>query len=290
MGAWSSSILGNDTSCEVRERFFELYDLGEKPESISFIILEEQKENLEYDRTNVWLGLAMACWECKVLTKDIFEEIKKIVDTKEDINFNKQLEADEDFLKKRQKALNTFVDKITIEKAKPRARRKIPIQVESIYVAGMCLTYKNLQEKYIGIYLTKSEHFKNKGKIEFFFLDFESNEPPTLSMFSNSKLYGLKKLGKDWGNYEYQGNVTDLHYEKDTKNDFLNYTPNVLTEIGKLKAPNLDKLINNFKGDFMYLRNPEKMIDSMESIRMEGKLEYKLSSMTLNELLDKIGQ
>ena len=64
----------------------------------------------------------------------------------------------------------------------------------------------------------------------------------------------------------------------------------MLTEIGKLKAPNLDKLINNFKGDFMYLRNPEKMIDSMESIRMEGKLEYKLSSMTLNELLHKIGQ
>lgn len=290
MGAWSSSILGNDTSCEVRERFFALYDLGEKPESISSIILEEQKENLEYDRTNVWLGLALACWECKVLTKDIFEEIKKIVDTKEDINFNKELEADEDFLKKRQKALDTFVDKITIEKPKPRARKKIPIQVESIYVAGMCLTYKNLQEKYIGIYLTKSEHFKNKGKIEFFFLDFESNELPTLSMFSNSKLYGLKKLGKDWGNYEYQGNVTDLHYEKDTKDDFLNYTPNVLTEIGKLKAPNPDKLINNFKGDFMYLRNPEKMIDSMESIRMEGKIEYKLSSMTLNELLDKIGQ
>lgn len=290
MGTWSSSILGNDTSCEVRERFFELYDLGEKPESIASIILEEQKENLGYDRTNVWLGLALACWECKVLTRDIFEEVKKIVDTKEDINFNKELDADEDFLKKRQKALESFVEKIKIEKPKPRARKKIPVQVESIYLEGMCMTYKNLQEKYIGIYLTKSEHFKNKGKIEFFFLDFESNELPTLSMFSNSKLFGLKRLGKDWGNYEYQGNVTDLHYEKETKADFYSYIPTVLTEIGKLKAPNPDKLINNFKGDFMYLRNPEKMIESMESIRLEGKLEYKLSSITLNELLDKIGQ
>lgn len=289
MGAWSSAILGNDTSCEVQDRFFDLYNSGEIPENIASVILEEQKENLEYDRTNVWLGLALACWECKVLTKGILNEVKKIVDTKEDIQFNKDLGANDDFIKKRQKALENLIDKISTEKPKPKARKAIPKQVQSTYTAGMCLTYKNLAENYIGIYLTESEHFKNKGKIVFFFLDFETNELPTIKMFEDSKLYGLKKLGEDWGGYEYQGNVTDLHYEKVTKDDFFKYIPKVLTLIGKLKAPNLVKLINNFRGDFTYLRNPEKMVDSMESIRLTGKTEQTLSSMTLSDLLDKVG-
>lgn len=290
MGAWSAAILGNDTSCEVKERFFELYDLGEDPENIASIILDEQKENLEYDKANIWFGLALACWECKVLTKEIFNEAKIIVDTKEDIEFNKGLDADDDFLKKRQKVLDDFITKISVEKAKARLRKKIPIQVESIYKAGMCLAYKNHTGNYIGIYITKSEHFKYKGKIEFFFMDFESSSLPTLKMYIDSKLYGLKKLGADWAqhSYEYQGNVTDLHYEKDTKEIFFHNTPKTLTKIGQLKEPDPAKLINNYKGDFMYLQNPDKMINSMENIRLEGKKEFKLSAITLSDLLDKI--
>lgn len=290
MGAWSAAILGNDTSCEVRERFFELYDLGEDPKNIASIILDEQKENLEYDKTNVWFGLALACWECKVLTKEIFNEVKSIVDTKEDIEFNKELGADDDFLKKRQKVLDDFINKIVVEKAKARLQKKTPIQVASIYKAGMCLAYKNNTGNYIGIYITKSEHFKNKGKIEFFFMDFEITYLPTLKMYINSKLYGLKKLGSDWAqhSYEYQGNVTDLHYEKDSKENFFNYIPRTLILIGQLKESDPTKLINNYKGDFMYLQNPDKMIASMENVRLEGKKEFKLSTMTLADLLDKI--
>lgn len=291
MGAWSAAILGNDTSCEVKERFFELYDLGEDPKNIASILLGEQKQNLEYDKTNVWFGLALACWECKFLTSEIFNEVKKIVDTKEDIEFNKDLDADSDFLKKRQKALDDFINKISVEKVKPRLRKTIQKEVESIYKAGMCLTYKNHMDKYIGIYLTKSEHFKNKGKIEFFFMDFESSSIPTLKMYLDSKLYGLKKLGADWAqhSYEYQGNVTDLHYEKKSKEDFFNYLPKTLALIGQLKESDPTELINNYKGDFLYLQNPNKMIESMENIRSEGKKEFKLSTMTLADLLDKIG-
>lgn len=291
MGAWSATILGNDTSCEVRERFFELYDLGEDPKNIASIVLDEQQENLEYDKTNVWLGLALACWECKVLTTNIFFEVKKLIDTKEDIEFNKNLDADGNFLKKRQKVLDDFINKISVEKAKPRSRKTIPKEVESVYKAGMCLTYKNHKEKYIGIYLTKSEHFKYKGKIEFFFMDFESSSMPTLKLFSDSNLYGLKKLGADWAqhSYEYQGNVTDLHYDKKTKENFFIYLPKTLTLIGQLKEPDPTKLTNNYKADSMYLQNPDKMVNSMENIRSEGKKDFKLSTMTLADLLDKIG-
>jgi hypothetical protein len=290
MGAWSASILGNDTSCEVRERFLELYDLGENPKNIALIVLDEQKENLEYDKTNVLFGLALACWECKSLTKELFNDVKNIVETKEDIAFNKGLDADENFLKKRQNVLNDFINKISIEKPNARRRTKIPIQVESIYKAGMCLVYKNRSNNYIGIYITNSEHFKNKGKIEFFFMDFESSSLPTLKMFCDSRLYGLKKLGADWAHhsYEYQGNVTDMHYEKDSKEIFFNTTTRILTQIGQLKEPDRAKLINDYKGNFMYLQNAEKMIDSMEDIRLEGQKEFKLSKMSLADLLEQI--
>ena len=91
MEAWSAAILGNDTSCEVKERFIELCDLGENPKKITLILLDEQKENLEFDKTAVWLGLALICWECKVLTIEILDNAKRIVETKEDFEFNKRL-------------------------------------------------------------------------------------------------------------------------------------------------------------------------------------------------------
>ncbi len=288
MWARSASILGNDTSCEVRERFLELYDDGEDPKKIASIVLEEQKENLRYDKTNVRLGLAWVCWECKVLTKNIFNKVKKIIDTGEDIAFNKSLEASNTFLKKREQVLNSFIEKISTDRTKARKKRITPDQVDSLYKAWMCFTYKNTSGKYIGIYITLSEHYKNKGRFEFFFMDFESLSIPTIGMFTHSKLYGLKKLGKDWWGYEYGWNVTDLHYEKDTKEDFFTYLPKVFILIGKLRSPDNNKLINDYKGNWMYLREPEKMVNSMEEIRSIHIKKFSLSTITLDELLDKI--
>jgi hypothetical protein len=289
MGAWSPTILGNDTSCEVRERFFELYDNGEKSESISKIILKEQAENLKYDRTNIWLGLAMACWECKLLTSEILSEVKTIIDTKEDIEFNKELDADEKFLKQRQKNLETFYIKISTEKEKARKRKKVPIEVETIYLPGMCLSYKNANGKYVGIFLTKSEHFRNKGRLEFFFMDFETKNIPSIEEFINSKLYGLKKLGKEWGNREFLGNVTDIQYEKVSKNSFDSFVTQNLLTIGQLTSPDENKLSNNFRGRPLDLSDNIGTIKTIESIRKEN-MKLKLSDMTLGDLLQKIGK
>lgn len=289
MGAWGPAILGNDTSCEVRERFFELYDLGEQPDKIAEIVLEEQQENLLYDQTNVWFGLALATWECKVLTSELFNQVKQIVDSKADIAFNKKMEADNDFLKKRQKILDDFIVKIATEKSKARARKKISKQVESVYLPGMCFAYKKANGQYIGVYLTTSEHFRNKGKIVFFFMDFESDEIPNLSMFSNSKLYGLTKLGPEWSGFEYQGNVTGLGYESKTKDDFYNFTSKAFILVGQLKGADSNKLINNYKGRHINLADLTNTKETLELIRLEGKSEYKLSEMTLGKLLDLIG-
>lgn len=289
MGAWSPIILGNDTSCEVRERFFELYDLGEELEIIADIILAEQEENLQYDKTNVWFGLALAAWECKVLTPEIFNQVKQIVDSKTDIEFHKELDADIDFLNKRQKVLEDFINKISIEKEKPRSRKKIPKHVESDYLAGMCLTYKNTEGKYIGVYLVKSEHYRFKGEITFYFMDFESVDFPNLDMYCKSKLYGLKELGDEWGDYEYQGNVVAINYEKNTKSDFYRFIPETLILIGQLNCLDLEKLSNNYKWSQMNLNDPKSVIESLESFRIKGKSENRLSNISLCKLIEEIG-
>ena len=289
MGAWSPIILGNDTSCEVRERFFELYDLGEEIEIIADIILEEQEENLQYDKTNVWLGLALATWECKVLTPEIFNKVKQIVDSKTDIEFHTELDADNDFLNKRQKVLEDFIKKISIEKEKARSRKKIPKQVESTYLDGMCLTYKNAEEKYIGIYLVKSEHYRFKGEITFYFMYFESVDIPNMNLYCKSKLYGLKELGEDWGNYEYQGNVVAINYEKNTKSDFYRFIPETLILIGQLNCLDIEKLSNNYEWGQMNLNDPKSVIESLETVRIKGKSENRLSNISLCELIEEIG-
>ena len=289
MGAWSAAILGNDTSCEVYERFIELYNSSENTTDIAPIVLEEQEENLQYDRTNVWFGLALACWECKALTQQIILKVKAIIESNEDIEFCKELDADERFLKERKNNLDVFLKKISTEKEKPRIRKKPAKPVESNYKAGMCMSYKNDDENYIGVYITESGHFKNKGMIEFCFLAFESKKIPDIKMFKEGRLLGLKKSGKDWKQAEYCGNVTNVHYDKTEKEDFFHVIPTVFTILGNLPPADPDKLINNFRGGFMDLNKSESVIRAIEKIRLEWKSEHSLSDISLGELLDKVG-
>jgi hypothetical protein len=290
MGTWNATILGNDTTNEIRDRFLELLDSGEKKGKIATIVLDEYQEVLLYERTNVWLGIAYTCWECNALTQKIINEINKIIESGEDIEYHLKLDGDEDFIIERQKELNNFIKQISIPPKKIRKREKNPLgkQEDTLYKSGMCFAYKNLFDQYIGIFITHSEHYLNEGKIVFSFMDFESKKLPALKMFENSKLYGLTKLGKEWGKYEYQGNVTDLHYKADDKEYFFENVPKIFAYIGQLKIPDHDKLINNFMGNFMFLNEPLKMIELIDTIRLFHKKEFKLSKINLSELLDKV--
>jgi hypothetical protein len=116
MGTWSAEILGNDTSCDIHERYLELFNSGIKPNKIVATILEDEEESLEIDRTNVWLAIALASWECNALTKEILQEVKNIVSSGEDLRNCEDLDADEDFLDERRKVVNDFISKISSKK------------------------------------------------------------------------------------------------------------------------------------------------------------------------------
>ncbi|MEN0054344.1 MAG: hypothetical protein AAGC65_11775 [Mucilaginibacter sp.] len=288
MGTWSAAILGNDTSCEVYERFIELYNFGTNPHAIAEIVLTEQRENIALDKTNVWLGLALACWECKVLRTEIYSEIKHIVESGEDLEFCKELDSDEKFLKAREKVLNDFVTKIAVERPKARVIRKAPKQIQSIYLRGMCLAYKNTDNKYIGVFMQESEHFKNKGQINICFLGFELNEMPDINKFKEGKLYGLKELGEEWGERGYCGNVINISYEKDTRDDFFKIIPQVFTVVGLIEFPYNYKWINNIRGGFFRSENSERFISLLEQLRAETKSKHSLSDINLADFLKKL--
>lgn len=289
MGTWSAAILGNDTSCEVYERFIELYNLENNPSTIAAIVLNEQQDNIVIDKTNVWLGLALACWECKVLSSEIDLMVKDIVGSGEDLIFCKELDASQQFLKARADVLSKFLIKLSVEKPKPRLIKKTSKPVQSAYLQGMCMAYKNVDDKYIGVFVHESEHFKNKGQISICFLDFELKVIPDISMFQKAKLFGLKKLGDEWGYRDYCGNVLNINYEKNSRDIFFKVMVEVFTVIGVIDFPDNGKWINNIRGGFMSSENSDDFIMLLEQLRYETKSKYATSDIALADFLKKLG-
>lgn len=288
MGAWSATILGNDTTCEVYERFIDLYNWGENVDEIAAMVLDEQAENIIYDKTNVWFGLALGCWECKMLTSEIYAVVKDIIETGEDLKACRELDASEQFLKDRQKNLDKFLNKISVEKPKARLIKKQPREFPSIYVPGTCLIYKNSAGNYSGIYIKESEHFKNKGEIQFCFLDVEEQEIPELHLFEQSHLYGLEKLGSQWKTAIYCGNVIGIIYEKDTKELFFSALEKSFKVVGSLKSSDDTKWIKNYKGGYMSKNYADNFTDIIEKFRLEALAKFPKSEITLAQLLDTV--
>ncbi len=84
VGTWSAAILGNDTSSETYERFFELYDSGSAVARIVKTIEKEMRDSLalDEDRNNVTLALALALWECKALDATRLAQVGALVESK----------------------------------------------------------------------------------------------------------------------------------------------------------------------------------------------------------------
>ncbi len=144
MGTWGgTAISSNDTYEDIFSEFMDLYDDGLEPSEISTRIINQNSELIEdiEDKNNFWFALAMAQWQCKSLDPDLFERVKTIVETGEDIKIWEELGADKKELNKRKKVLDSFLDKLSQEKDKPR-KRKQKVLRDSIFQKGDCLTLR----------------------------------------------------------------------------------------------------------------------------------------------------
>jgi hypothetical protein len=124
MGTWDIKINGNDTFLDIYDYFFNLYNQGEDPITISLQILRNFADSFEdYDEKNDSLfALALAQWETKSLNPEIFDQVKKIIESGNDMDRWKESGADEKTLKKRQVVLNKFLAQLSTERAKAKRR------------------------------------------------------------------------------------------------------------------------------------------------------------------------
>ncbi|MBX3240063.1 MAG: hypothetical protein KIT80_22465 [Chitinophagaceae bacterium] len=152
MGTWGTNIKENDTSGDIYDSFFELYNAGQNPVDISAKLISDNTELIENpdDCNNFWFALALAQWETKSLDPHILEKVKTIIESGGDLGIWKGLDADKKDIENRKVDLQNFLTKIQTEKAKakPRAKEK---NVKPIFAVGDCLTFVHENGNYGGI-------------------------------------------------------------------------------------------------------------------------------------------
>lgn len=159
MGTWGNGIKENDTTSDVYDDFFELYNEGQEPVEISQKLIANNQEliNDSDGSDDFWFGLALAQWEVKSLDQEVFIRVKKIIESGENLNLWRELDADEDDIKKRKIVLDKFLVKLQTEKKNPKRREKPKPVVSPIFQKGDCLTFK-LANGYFGGALVLEEY------------------------------------------------------------------------------------------------------------------------------------
>jgi hypothetical protein len=143
MGAWGTAISSNDTYADIYSYFFDLYNDGLDVAEISKKLISDNQETINdtSDSNNFWFALAKAQWECKQLDKEIFDRVKKVIETGADLEVWRQLEANEKDIKKRKAVLDKFLADLQTERPKAKSRKKKIIR-QPVFEKGDCLTFK----------------------------------------------------------------------------------------------------------------------------------------------------
>jgi hypothetical protein len=156
MGTWNTKIDGNDTFQDIYQNFFDAYNQGQEPADISEQILNDFAEMFEDydDRNNSLFGLALAQWETKSLSPAIYNQVKEIIESGNDIEVWKGLGTDEKNLQQRQAVLDKFLAQLSTNREKPKRRTKP--KYEFTYNELVNITAPDNQKTF-----TVSEHFTN---------------------------------------------------------------------------------------------------------------------------------
>ena len=126
MGSWNSKIDGNDTFLDIYQNFYNLYNQGDSPKYVSEQIQNDFTEMFEDydDKNNSLFGLILAQWETKSVDILIFNQVKEIIESGNDLKIWKELGANEETINQRKIELEKFLNQISTEKEKPKRRVK----------------------------------------------------------------------------------------------------------------------------------------------------------------------
>ena len=205
MGTWGTGILSSDFSSDIYDDFFSLYNEGKNVKEITEILVNENKETLielSNDACEFWLVLGLAQWECRALEESVFNKVKNIVETKEILSYWKEENASTSDIKKREKVLDKFLEKLQTER-KTAKKIKKEKYFNSIFNRGDCLTYKMKNGNYGGALVLTDEQQTICGTNYIAITTIDKKEKPSIEDFKNAYVY-VKKL--DSKKQHYLGN------------------------------------------------------------------------------------
>lgn len=157
MGTWDARINGSDTFQEIYRSFFDLYNNGNDPKSISQKIQNDFAAMFDDfdDRNPALFALALAQWETKSLDAEIFNQVKSIIENGQDLEVWKELDPDDKLVEKRKRELEKFLEQIGKARNKAKRRHRPKFEFESVSLIGI-ISPDRLKRFDI------TEHFVNK--------------------------------------------------------------------------------------------------------------------------------
>ncbi len=159
MGCWGMGLNQSDEYCEVYESFMERYDEGMAAAEIREEILSDYLKEFNKDDPilhDVYFALAKAGWMCCDQSPEILARVKAIIESGANLEFYRELGADDRDLALRQKKLGAFWDSLQSPRARPRKRRPAPRERELPDLdAGDVLSYKAPQGQRVLVVLDR---------------------------------------------------------------------------------------------------------------------------------------
>jgi len=203
MGAWGTAISSNDTYADIYGEFFDLYNDGLDVAEISKKLIADNQEiiNDTDDSNNFWFVLAKAQWECKQLDKDIFDRVKKVIETGVDLEVWRQLDADEKDIKKRKAVLDKFLADLQNVRPKAKSRKKKIIR-QPVFEKGDCLSFKLENGNYGGAVILEAIKDSEYGHNLIATTRLNQPNKPTKKDFENAEV-----LIMNYANWDNKPNV-----------------------------------------------------------------------------------
>lgn len=139
MSIWNHQLNGNDTFQDIYQNFYELYRKGMPAKAVSDQLMNDFAAmfNDPEDQNSAWFALALAQWETQTVDPMIYDTVKKIIESGNDLTRWKSLGADEKMLRKREKELTKFLNKISSAKNRTRRIAKKPMEYHAILLVDV---------------------------------------------------------------------------------------------------------------------------------------------------------
>jgi hypothetical protein len=280
MGAWGTAISANDEYADIYEEIIDEFNKGNPIETVINKVIEKYEIEFRDDTDslhNLYFAAAFAAWECATRDDDLYHKVKEIIESGSDLKCWRELGASHQDLKKREKALFSFLTKLSTPTEKPKKPKQIKFK-PALYEKGDVLSILLDDGSYSGaVVLEKlrvSEEFGSNFIVKALM---NNNEKPSISEILNSKVYDfswylgvaykkyikrIEKIGNVPIKFEYDSSApgtthsfwasfvssnNEKGYEIEGNNDienvsaFLNMTP---SEIATRQIESLERILN----------------------------------------------